>query len=63
MNVEQQYIRTEGLIEPEVERLMFSVSGRSNSGDISSSESDATIDVVSSSSDTDDKLDGIAPLE
>jgi hypothetical protein len=36
MSVEEQYIRTEGLREPEVERLMFSVSGRSNSGDGSS---------------------------
>jgi transposase len=65
MSVEEQYICTEGLMEPEVERLMFSVSGRSNSGDSSSSysESDATMDVLSSSSDMDDALDGIAPLE
>jgi transposase len=60
MNVEQ-YIRTQGLMEPEVERLMFSVSGRSNRGHSSSScsENDTTMDVVSSSSDTDDTLNGI----
>jgi hypothetical protein len=65
MSVEEQYIHIEGLMEPEMERLMFSVSGRSNSGDSSSSysESDATVDEASSSSDTDDALDGIAPLE
>jgi hypothetical protein len=65
VNVAEQYLRTEGLMERDVERLMFSVSDRSNSGDSSSSysESDATMDVVSSSSDTDDTLDGIAPLE
>jgi hypothetical protein len=54
MNVEEQYIHIEGLMEPEVERPMFSVSGRSNRGDSSSSYSgsDATMDEVSSSSDT-----------
>jgi transposase len=57
-NVEEQYVRTEGLMEPQVERLMFIVSGSNNSGDNSSSysESDSTLDVVSSSSDTDDAL-------
>jgi hypothetical protein len=32
MSVEEQYIHTEGLMEPEVERPMFSVSGRSKVG-------------------------------
>jgi hypothetical protein len=47
-NIENQYIPTEGLMEPEVERLIFSVSGSISSVDnLSYSESDSTTDIDS----------------
>jgi hypothetical protein len=64
-NVEQKYIETEGLMEPEVEKLVFSVRGSSSSADSSSSctESDSTTDVECFRSDTDDALHGVEKLD
>lgn len=50
-------------MKPEVEKLMFSVSGGSTSVGSSYSDSDSTMEMVSSSSDMDYALVRIVPLK
>jgi hypothetical protein len=63
-NVEQQYTETEGLMEPDVKKWVFSVCGsRSGVGRSSTCrEGDSKTDVECFAFDTDDALHGIMRL-